>query len=97
MHSSWWIRSSGPAKTSFVEINHSLPTADSSRAVVNCWRKDVHQVGLSLPRKSVFRKYRLDMAIIVDWDVKSQKTNKQSLFSILSDVSINEIDLARIV
>ena len=27
---------------SFVEIDHSPPTADSSRAVVSYWRKDVH-------------------------------------------------------
>ena len=35
------VRSVGPAKHSFVEINNALPTADSSRAVVNCWRNDV--------------------------------------------------------
>ena len=57
---------------------HSLPTPDSSRAVVSYWRKDVHQVrvnhlGLSLPRKSVLS---LDMTMVVDWDIKRQ--NKQS-------------------
>ena len=39
---------------------YSLPTADSSRAVVSYWWKDVHWVlanhlGLSLPRKGVVR------------------------------------------
>ena len=61
---------------------HSLPTAVSSRAVVSYWPKDVHQVlvnylDLSLPRKSVVRLTdRLDMTIVVDWDVKPQ--NKQN-------------------
>ena len=36
------VRSSGPPKHYFVDITHSLPTADSNRAVVSCWRKDVN-------------------------------------------------------
>ena len=50
---------------------HSLPTADSSTAVVSYWRKDVHLVldsclG-SLHRNSVVRLTdRLDMTIVVD-------------------------------
>ena len=64
---------------------HSLPIADSSKAVVSYWQKDVHQVlvnclGLSLPRKSVVRLTdHLVMTIVVDWDVKplNKHTNKQ--------------------
>ena len=62
---------------------YSLPTADSSWAVVCYWRKDVHLVlvnGLgSLPRNSVVRLTdRLDMTVVVDWDVQPQiKTNKK--------------------
>ena len=61
---------------------HSLPTPDSSRAAVSYWRKDVHQLlinclGLSLRSKSLVRLTdRLDMTIVVDWDVKWQ--NKQT-------------------
>ena len=32
----------GVQQHSFMEIGHSLPAADSSRAVVSYWRKDVH-------------------------------------------------------
>ena len=54
---------------------HSLPTADSSWAVVRYWRKDEHLVLVnclgSLPRNSVVRLIdHLDMTVIVDWDVK---------------------------
>ena len=62
--------------------SNSVPTADSSRAFVSYWWKDVHWVqvnrlGLSLPRKIVARLTdRLDMSRIVDWYVKSQ--NKQT-------------------
>ena len=62
-----------------------FPSADSSRAVVNYWRKDVHlilvhRLGI-LPRNSVVRLTdRLDMTIIVDWDVKPQiKQNRKLL------------------
>ena len=56
---------------------HSFPGADSSRAVVNYWWKDVHLVLVnrlgSLPRNSVVRLTdRLGMTIVVDWDVKPQ-------------------------
>ena len=52
---------------------HSLPTADSSRAVASYWRKDVHLVLVnrlgSLSRNSVVRLTdRLYMTIVVDWD-----------------------------
>ena len=51
---------------SFVEIDqnifygHSLPSADSRRAVVSFWRKNVHNTGLplrglSLPSRRVVR------------------------------------------
>ena len=59
-------------------MNHSLPTADSSRAVISFWRKDVHLVLVnrlcfSLPRKSmVWLTDYLNMTIVVDWDVKQQ-------------------------
>ena len=59
--SAWlWVRSSVPAKHSFVEIKHSVPAAHSSRAVVNFWRKVVHYIlvnrlGLGLSRKNVVR------------------------------------------
>ena len=61
---------------------HSLPTADSSRAVVSYWWKDgqlvlVNRLGLRLPRKIVVRLIDcLDMTIVVDWDVEPQ--NKQT-------------------
>ena len=49
-----WVRSSGPAP-SFVEIwswnnfyGHSLPTADSSRAVVSYWRRYGHYTIIAL-------------------------------------------------
>ena len=56
---------------------HFLPTADSSRTAVSYWRMDVHLVLVnrlgSLPRNSVIRLTgRLDMTIVVDWDVKPQ-------------------------
>ena len=60
--------------------------ADSSRAVVSYWRKDVHLVLVnrlrSLPRNSMFRLTdHLHMTIEVDWDVKSQikQTNKRCM------------------
>ena len=54
---------------------HSLPIAGSSGAVVRYWRKDEHLVLInslgSLPRNSVVRLTdRLDMTIVVYWDVK---------------------------
>ena len=54
---------------------HSLPTTDSSGAVVRYWRKDEHLVVVnclgSLPRNSVVRLIdHLDMTVVVDWDVK---------------------------
>ena len=56
---------------------HSLPTADSSRAVVSYWRKDVHLVVVNrlgrLPRNSAVRLTdSFAMTIVVDWDVKPQ-------------------------
>ena len=61
--------------------DHFRPTADSSRAVVSYWQKDVlvNRLGLSLPRKSVVRKtYRLVMTTVVEWDVKpsNEQTNR---------------------
>ena len=58
---------------------HSLPTSDSSRAVVSYWRKDVHLVLVnrlgSLTRISVVTLTdRLDMTLVVVWDVKPQIT-----------------------
>ena len=52
-------------------------TPDSSRAVVSYWRTDVHLVLVnhlgSVPRNSVVRLTdRLNMTIIVDWDIKPQ-------------------------
>ena len=82
------VRSSGP--TTFFRgdwscnhfFGHSLPSADSSRAVVIYWRNDMHfvlanRLGI-LPRNSVVRLTdHLDMTIVVDWDVKPQiKQNK---------------------
>ena len=67
-----------------VFFGHSHPTADSSRAVVCYWRKDVHLVSVnrlgSLRRNSVVRLTdRLDKAKIVDWDVKPKiKQTKQN-------------------
>ena len=64
-----------------LEIGHfydlSLPTADSSRAVVSYWQKDVHLVLVnhlgSLPRNSVVRLIdHLNMIIVVIWDVNQQ-------------------------
>ena len=60
--------------------SYSLPTTDSSRAVVSYWWKAVHQVlvihlGLSLSRKSVAR---LTDCLDMNRDVK-QHSNKQSL------------------
>ena len=85
------VRSSGP--TTFFRgdcsWNHfygnSLPTADSSRAVVSYQRKDVHLVLVnslvSLPRNSVdMLTDRLNI-IVVDWDVKPQiKQTKQNYY-----------------
>ena len=63
------------------------PAADSSRAVVSYWQKDVHLVLVnrlgSLPMNSVVRVTdRLDMIIVVDWVVKPQikQTNYQQAF-----------------
>ena len=59
-----------------------LTCADSSRAVVSYWRKDLHKVlviclGLSLSRKTVISLTgHLVLTIVVDWDVKQQ--NKQN-------------------
>ena len=71
-----------------MEIGHeiiSLPTADSSRAVVSYRRKDVHLVLVnrfrSLPRNSVVKlSDPFNMTIVVDWDVKPKikQTNKHS-------------------
>ena len=61
---------------------HSLPTADSSRAVASDWQKNVHLALVthlgSLPRNSVVRLTdRLNMTTVVDWDMKPQiKQNK---------------------
>ena len=83
-----WVRSSSLATFFHGDwswnhsYGHSLPMTDSSRAVVRYWRKYVHQVlvnrlGLCLPRTSVVRiTDRLDMTLVVDWDVKQQ--NKQT-------------------
>ena len=63
---------------------YSPPTADLRRAVVRYWRNDVYSVlvkrlGLSLPRKSVVRLTdRLDMTIVVEWDVKPQNNNSNN-------------------
>ena len=83
------VRSSGPATFFRGDwsgnnlYSHSLPTADSSRAVVSYWRKDVHLVLVnrlgSLSRNGVVRLTdHLDMTVVVDWDVKPQirQTNK---------------------
>ena len=62
---------------------HSFPSADSSRAVVNYWQKNVHLVLVnhlgSLPRNSELRlNDLLDMTIAVVCDVKPQiKQNKK--------------------
>ena len=63
-----------------------FPSADSSRAVVNYWRKDVHIVLVnclgSLPRNSVFKLPDCpDMAIAVEWDVKPQIKQNRNLNS----------------
>ena len=82
------FRSSGPA-TFFCGdwswnhfYGHFLPTADSSRAVVIYWWKDVHLVLVnhlgSLPRNSVVRFTDcLDMTIVVDGHNTTNQTNKQ--------------------
>ena len=69
------VRFSGPAK--FFRGDKSVsPYRWFSRAVVSCWQTDVLQVlanrlGLSLPGNSAVRLTdRLDMAKVVDWDVK---------------------------
>ena len=80
---------------SFVETCHeiisiaiSIHTVNSSREVVRYWRKDVHLVLAkclgSISRKSIVRLTdRLDMTIVVDWDVKPQikHINKQIFHS----------------
>ena len=81
------VRSSGPATFFRGDwswnhfYDHSLPTADSSRAVVSYWRKDVHLVPywLTAYRKPAQEQCavvrltdHLDMTIVVDWDVKPQ-------------------------
>ena len=63
---------------------HSFPSADSSKAVVNYWRKHMHLVLVnylgSLPRNSVVRLTdRHDMTIVVDWDVKPQIEQNKNL------------------
>ena len=78
-----WVRSSSPA-TFFRGVwswnhfyGHYIPGADSSRAVVNLLPKRCafgtgSRLG-SLPRNSVVMLTdRLDMIIIVDWDVKQK-------------------------
>ena len=63
--------------------SHSFHSADSSRAVVNYWQNDVCLVLVNrlknMPRNSVVRLTdRLNMTIVVDWDVKPQ-TNKTKI------------------
>ena len=65
--------------------DHSLPTADSSRAVVSYWRKDMYLILVnslgSLPRNSVVRlSDRHDMTIVVDWHVKPQIKQTKAYF-----------------
>ena len=88
------VRSLGPA-TFFCGdwswnhfYGHSLPTTESSRAVVSYWRKDVHLVLVnrleSLPRNSVDRStVRRDMTIVVDWDVKPQIKQRHLYVTVL--------------
>ena len=84
------VRSSSPA-TFFLWYwswnnfyGHSFPSADSSRAVVNYWRNDLHlalvnRLG-SLSRNNVVRLTdRLDMTIVVEWDVKPKIKQYKSL------------------
>ena len=75
-----WVGSSGPA-TFFCGdgscnhfYDHSLPSTDSSRAVVSYWRKDVHIIlfrSTSVQEKCGLRLTDcLDITIVVHWDVK---------------------------
>ena len=62
---------------------HSLPSADSSRAVVSYRQKDGHLALVnclgSLFRNSVVRlTERLDLTIVVDWDVKPQNKHTKT-------------------
>ena len=57
--------------------DHSLPSTDSSRAIVSYWRKDVHIIlvnclGLSLSRKKYGLRLTdcLNITLVVNWDVK---------------------------
>ena len=73
-----------------------LRTADSSRAAVSHWQKDVHLVldnrlSLNLPRKSVVRLTdHLDMTTVFDWDVKPQnkQTNKLETAAIVERMQL---------
>ena len=77
------IGSSGPAtflcgdesRNQF--YGHSLPSTDSSRAVVSYWRKDVYIIpvnclGLSLSTKKCGLRLTdyLDIILVVHWDIK---------------------------
>ena len=101
-------RSSGPA-TSFrhLEIGHeiistailSLPLIQVG-AVVSYWRKDVHLVLVnhlgSLPRNSLIRLTdRLDMAIVVDWNVKPRTKQKQGRAMVLGSFQCRGVLLLR--
>ena len=61
----------------------SLPITDSSRAGVSYWRRVCTKYWLKVRSKPAQEKYgfnwpsRLDMSIVVDWDIKPQ--NKQKL------------------
>ena len=85
------VRSSGPATFFRGDwswnhfYGHSFPCVDSSRALVNYWRNDVHLVLVNrlgrLPRNSVVRfTDRRDMTIVVDWDVKPQIKQNKTLY-----------------
>ena len=63
----------------------SFPSTDSSRAVVNYWRKNVHLILVNclgiLPRNSVVRLTdHLVMTIVDDWDVKPQIKPKKLFY-----------------
>ena len=101
-------RSSGPT-TSFrhLEIGHeiistailSLPLIQVG-AIVSYWRKDVHLVLVnhlgSLPRNSLIRLTdRLDMAIVVDWNVKPRTKQKQGRAMVLGSFQCRGVLLLR--